>query len=103
MLRLSERNANIFADCNASDSNIDFVKGVPSGQAFTSEGVLFSVLRSLYSVLCTLLEVQKYKRERAMGDSNTTLAVAMERHMNLMWHNISKAVALETIFQLQQP
>ena len=40
MLRLSERNANIFADCNASDSNIDFVKGVPSGQAFTSEGVL---------------------------------------------------------------
>ena len=42
MLRLSERNANIFADCNASDSNIDFVKGVPSGQAFTSEGVLLS-------------------------------------------------------------
>ena len=39
MLRLSERNANIFADCNASDNNIDFVKGVPLGQAFTSEGV----------------------------------------------------------------
>ena len=38
-----------------------------------------------------------------MGERNTTLAVAVERYMNLMWHNISKAVALETVFQLQQP
>ncbi len=29
-------------------------------------------------------EVQQYKRKRAIGDSNTTLADAMERHMTLV-------------------
>ena len=47
-------------------------------------------------------EVHKCKRERAMGERNTALAVAVERHMNLMWHNISKAVAMK-LFSMQQP
>ena len=33
-----------------------------------------------------------------MGERDTTLAVAVERHMNLMWHNISKAVAMKLFF-----
>ena len=36
-----------------------------------------------------------------MGERNTALAVAVERHMNLMWHNISKAVAMK-LFSMQQ-
>ena len=84
MLRLSERNANIFADCNASASNIDFVKGVPSGQAFTSEGVL--MLRE--TVMLERNEASKYQgkfkteeqkniRRRKVGDFSSLRSIEM--------------------------
>ena len=37
------------------------------------------------------------------GDSNTTLANAMERHMNIMWHIISQGCGMKTVFLLHQP
>ena len=60
------------------------------------------VLRTLLNSALTKIktEVHKYKRERAMGERNTALAVAVGRHMNLMWHNISKGCRIGNYFSI---